>query len=53
MGSGDDGETSVPPNEFLEFIIKKAVGWSDAENKLTDYLIKWAVATCNATNKTS
>jgi len=38
------------PNEFLEFILKKPVGRSDAENKLADYLIIWAVAACNDTH---
>ena len=31
------------PNEFLELIFKKTVGWLDAENKLADYLITWSV----------
>ena len=41
------------PNEFVEFIFKKTVGWSDTENKLVDYLIIWAVVACNLKNKTS
>ena len=41
------------PSEFLEFIFKKTVGCPDAENKLSDYLITWAVAACHTTNQKS
>ena len=41
------------PKEFLDYILQQTAEWSDAEKVSADFIVNWAVAACNATNKTS
>jgi len=46
-------ESHPYPNEVLEFVMRKTQIFPDTDSASTDYIVTWALAVCNATNKTN